>query len=50
MLKQMWRKTSRMTASHKYDAAMKKSKHVSGKLLPMDTGEYECNCVRARLD
>lgn len=48
MLKQMRMKTSRMTVSHKYDAAMKKAKHVSGELLPI--GEYECNCVRARLD
>lgn len=50
MLTQMRRITSRMTVSHKYDAAMKKAKHVLGQLLPTKTGEYECNCVRARLD
>lgn len=42
MLKQMRRKTSRMTVSHKYDAVMKKAKHISGELLPMKAGDYEC--------
>ena len=50
MLKQMRRKASRMTVSHKYDADMKKAKHVSGELLPVKTGEYKCDCVGARLD
>lgn len=34
MLKQMRRKTSRMSVIHKHDAAMKKAKHISGELLP----------------
>lgn len=46
MLKEMRRKTSRMTVSYKYDAAMKKAKYVSGALLPMKTAKYECDCVR----
>lgn len=49
MLKQMRRKTSRMTVTHKYDAATKRRKHVSEQLPPKKTAGHKCNRVRVTL-